>query len=249
MELYCGGNQVEGVREVGHLRGLPKLIILDLTGNPMAAHDDYRLYTIYHLRKLKVPMCTSLYKYVPVCASWARPCRGLVCRISVPETTSPSSAWVSALLPCCVCRSGLQNPSQAKGGGKCVYSRSLALICAPAAVAAQVLRKARYQHPSTFVVQLTSTCTHATEQAVTGSCVPQKPPRDKLVCLHCPMQAVEDEQHFPFYCPLYKHIREQHDFLFGLDHGSIRLFLERHADQCQSVAPTHSPVLSSQDVR
>lgn len=54
MELYCGGNNVEGVREVGHLRGLLKLIILDLTGNPIAMHDDYRLYTIYHLRKLKV---------------------------------------------------------------------------------------------------------------------------------------------------------------------------------------------------
>ncbi len=54
MELYCGGNNVKGVREVGHLRGLLKLIILDLTGNPMAAHDDYRLYTVYHLRKLKV---------------------------------------------------------------------------------------------------------------------------------------------------------------------------------------------------
>ena len=54
MELYCGSNQIEGVREVGHLRGLPKLIILDLTGNPMAAREDYRLYTVYHLRKLKV---------------------------------------------------------------------------------------------------------------------------------------------------------------------------------------------------
>lgn len=54
MELYCGGNQIEGVREVGHLKGLPKLIILDLTGNPVAAQDDYRLYTVYHLRKLKV---------------------------------------------------------------------------------------------------------------------------------------------------------------------------------------------------
>ncbi|DBA66636.1 TPA: Leucine-rich repeat-containing protein 9 [Trebouxia sp. C0005] len=54
MELYCGGNNVEAGREVGHLRGLLKLIILDLTGNPVAAHDDYRLYTIYHLRKLKV---------------------------------------------------------------------------------------------------------------------------------------------------------------------------------------------------
>ncbi|DBA94023.1 TPA: Leucine-rich repeat-containing protein 9 [Trebouxia sp. C0004] len=54
MELSCGGNNVGGVREVGHLRGLLKLIILDLTGNPIATQDDYRLYTIYHLRKLKV---------------------------------------------------------------------------------------------------------------------------------------------------------------------------------------------------
>ena len=60
MELYCGGNQIEEVREVGHLRGLPKLIILDLTGNPMAAHEDYRLYTIYHLSKLKVQSCCTL---------------------------------------------------------------------------------------------------------------------------------------------------------------------------------------------
>ena len=54
MELYCGGNKVAGVREVGHLRSLQKLIILDLSGNPMTAHADYRLYTVYHLRKLKV---------------------------------------------------------------------------------------------------------------------------------------------------------------------------------------------------
>ena len=59
MELYCGGNNMEGVREVGHLRGLLKLIILDLTGNPLATHDDYRLYTVYHLRKLKVDHCIS----------------------------------------------------------------------------------------------------------------------------------------------------------------------------------------------
>ena len=48
------------------------------------------------------------------------------------------------------------------------------------------------------------------------------------------MQAVEDEQHTLFDCPLYKQIREQHDFLFGLDHGSIRLFLERNAAQMSS---------------
>ena len=60
MELYCGGNQIGGLREVGHLRGLPKLIILDLTGNPLATQEDYRLYTIYHLSKLKVQSRCSL---------------------------------------------------------------------------------------------------------------------------------------------------------------------------------------------
>ena len=50
------------------------------------------------------------------------------------------------------------------------------------------------------------------------------------------MQAVEDEQHFLFDCPLYKTIREQYAFLFGQDQGSIRLFLERNADQMSSFA-------------
>ena len=50
------------------------------------------------------------------------------------------------------------------------------------------------------------------------------------------MQAVEDEQHFLFDCPLYTAMREQHSFLFGHDHGSIRLILERNADQMPSVA-------------
>ena len=61
-------------------------------------------------------------------------------------------------------------------------------------------------------------------------------PRDKRICQHCHMQAVEDEQHFLFDCPLYTQIREQHEFLSGLDHGSIRLFLERNAAQ-MSVYP------------
>lgn len=45
------------------------------------------------------------------------------------------------------------------------------------------------------------------------------------------MQAVEDEQHFLFDCPLYKTVREQYAFLFGHDQGSIRLVLERNDDQ------------------
>ena len=37
-----------------HLRRLPKLIILDLNGNGVSETEDYRLYCIFYLRKLKV---------------------------------------------------------------------------------------------------------------------------------------------------------------------------------------------------
>ena len=50
------------------------------------------------------------------------------------------------------------------------------------------------------------------------------------------MNAVENEQHFLFYCPLYTGIRQQHNALFGPDQGSIRLFLERNANQMPLVA-------------
>ena len=59
MELYAGHNQVEEVREVGNLRGLPKLIILDIAGNPAAEDVDCRLFTVYHLRRLKVGTLTG----------------------------------------------------------------------------------------------------------------------------------------------------------------------------------------------
>ena len=69
-----GNNRISELREAQRLRGLPKLIILDLSGNPCtggasasgapisalaaaaaaAANDDYRLYVIYNVRKLKV---------------------------------------------------------------------------------------------------------------------------------------------------------------------------------------------------
>ena len=43
------------------------------------------------------------------------------------------------------------------------------------------------------------------------------------------LNAVEDEQHFLFDCPLQKEIKEQHTVLFGPDQGSICLFLLRNA--------------------
>jgi len=56
MELYAGNNRLQEMREVQRLRELPKLIILDLSGNPCstAAPEDYRLYVIFNVRKLKV---------------------------------------------------------------------------------------------------------------------------------------------------------------------------------------------------
>ena len=54
MELYIGNNKIAGIKEVLFLKELPKLIILDLSGNPLCAHTTYRLYTVYHLRRLKV---------------------------------------------------------------------------------------------------------------------------------------------------------------------------------------------------
>ena len=50
------------------------------------------------------------------------------------------------------------------------------------------------------------------------------------------MNAIENEQHFLFDCPLYTCIRQQHTVLFGPDQGSIRLCLEHNADQTPLVA-------------
>ena len=54
-------------------------------------------------------------------------------------------------------------------------------------------------------------------------------------CICCDMNAVENEQHFLFVCPLYTGIRQQHTALFGPDQGSICL-LECNADQMPLVA-------------
>ncbi|KAG7394612.1 Leucine-rich repeat-containing protein 9 [Phytophthora boehmeriae] len=54
MELYLGNNQIENLKEVQHLKSLPKLTILDLSGNELTRLPDYRLYTVYYLRRVKV---------------------------------------------------------------------------------------------------------------------------------------------------------------------------------------------------
>ena len=50
MELYIGNNEVHELPEVDHLKSLPKLIIVDLSGNqlcnalqPTAAYSDFNL--------------------------------------------------------------------------------------------------------------------------------------------------------------------------------------------------------------
>ena len=54
LELYIGNNDIVELREVQLLKSFSKLIILDLLGNPLCDDYDYRGYTVYHLKKLKV---------------------------------------------------------------------------------------------------------------------------------------------------------------------------------------------------
>lgn len=42
------------MKEIGHLKTLNKLIILDLTGNQIFRQDSYRSFVIFNLKKLKV---------------------------------------------------------------------------------------------------------------------------------------------------------------------------------------------------
>ncbi|KAG2775133.1 hypothetical protein PC129_g6964 [Phytophthora cactorum] len=54
MELYLANNQIENLKEIQHLKSLPKLTILDLSGNEITRLPDYRLYTVFYLRRVKV---------------------------------------------------------------------------------------------------------------------------------------------------------------------------------------------------
>lgn len=54
MELYLSNNRVDGLKEIQHLKSLPKLTILDLSGNEITRVVDYRLYAVYYLRRVKV---------------------------------------------------------------------------------------------------------------------------------------------------------------------------------------------------
>lgn len=54
MELYAQNNQLTKMVEINHIRDLPKLMVVNFCGNAFCEARDYRLYTIYSLRKLKV---------------------------------------------------------------------------------------------------------------------------------------------------------------------------------------------------
>lgn len=54
MELYIGNNCLTDLKSIAQLKSLPKLIILDISGNPLCIDKQYRVYTVFHLKKLKV---------------------------------------------------------------------------------------------------------------------------------------------------------------------------------------------------
>lgn len=54
MELYIGNNKLDNLKEVTLLKDLPKLIILDISGNSLTKEPDSRLHIIFNLKKLKV---------------------------------------------------------------------------------------------------------------------------------------------------------------------------------------------------
>lgn len=54
VELYLGNNKIETLKDIQHLKALPKLTILDLAGNEVTRLSDYRVYTVYYLRRAKV---------------------------------------------------------------------------------------------------------------------------------------------------------------------------------------------------
>mmetsp|Transcript_46192 Transcript_46192/g.90974 ORF Transcript_46192/g.90974 Transcript_46192/m.90974 type:complete len:1578 (-) Transcript_46192:107-4840(-) len=54
MELYIGNNRISDLKEINHIRELPRLLIVDLSGNPICKMEPYRLYVIFHVKKLKV---------------------------------------------------------------------------------------------------------------------------------------------------------------------------------------------------
>ncbi|TPX32417.1 hypothetical protein SmJEL517_g04464 [Synchytrium microbalum] len=69
LELYVANNDVEDLHNVFPLKELPRLIVLDLAGNAAALQSGYRLFSIFHLPRLKILDGSTI---TPVEASAAR---------------------------------------------------------------------------------------------------------------------------------------------------------------------------------
>jgi Leucine-rich repeat (LRR) protein len=53
-ELYLSNNSIQSMKEVLQLRALARLVIMDLSGNGCCKEEQYRLYVVFQLKKLKV---------------------------------------------------------------------------------------------------------------------------------------------------------------------------------------------------
>ncbi|KAJ3265551.1 Leucine-rich repeat-containing protein 9 [Chytriomyces hyalinus] len=54
MEFYIGNNCIGDLYNIFPLKELPRLIILDVTGNNVCQQPHYRMFTIFHLSRLKI---------------------------------------------------------------------------------------------------------------------------------------------------------------------------------------------------
>ena len=54
MEFYIGNNLIVDLFSIFPLKELPRLIILDLTGNTVCKIPNHRLFTIFHISRLKI---------------------------------------------------------------------------------------------------------------------------------------------------------------------------------------------------
>ncbi|KAJ3352700.1 Leucine-rich repeat-containing protein 9 [Entophlyctis luteolus] len=54
MEFYIGNNCIADLYNIFPLKELPRLIILDVTGNSVCQQAHYRMFTIFHLSRLKI---------------------------------------------------------------------------------------------------------------------------------------------------------------------------------------------------
>lgn len=50
------------LKELMHLSQLPRLIILDVAGNRVCSEKDFRLYAVYHLKRLKVCVAMRVFR-------------------------------------------------------------------------------------------------------------------------------------------------------------------------------------------